>query len=193
MTVGAADIGGSGRSVGQLAADQKQLPGGAAEGEFGLLGGDEVAMHRMVAVDADAAVHVDGGVGDAVPGFGRPERRGGHLDVGGQVLGEPPGRLGQRQAQALDIDVVVGQRWATAWKLPIGRSNCSRVRAYSAVSSSARSSTPSWNARAAQRLERAQPVQHLGATDDAVGADLDAGQFELAGAAHARWSAAVSP
>ncbi len=33
-------------------------------------------------------------------------------------------------------------RCATAWNAPIGRPNCTRVRACSAVSSSARSSTP---------------------------------------------------
>ena len=31
------------------------------------------------------------------------------LDVGGQVLGQPPRGLGQRQPQALDVDVAVGQ------------------------------------------------------------------------------------
>ena len=33
-------------------------------------------------------------------------------------------------------------RCATAWNEPIGRPNCTRFRAYSAVSSSARSMTP---------------------------------------------------
>ena len=77
----------------------QQLPGGAAERELGLLGGQEVAVHRVVGVDADTAVHVHDGVRHAVAGVGRPERRGGHVDVGGQVLGEPPRRLGQRQPQ----------------------------------------------------------------------------------------------
>ena len=69
-----------------------QLRGGSAEGELGLLGRDEVAVHRMVHVDTDAAVDVDGGVRDPVTGLGGPERRGGHLDVGRQVLGQPPRR-----------------------------------------------------------------------------------------------------
>ena len=48
------------------------------------------------------------GVADAVGGVGGPELR--HLDLGGrrQRLLEPPHRLPQREAQALDVDVGVG-------------------------------------------------------------------------------------
>ena len=88
----------SGGRLGQLAADPQQLPGGAADRELRLLGGQEVAVHRVIDVDADAAVHVHGGVRDAVTGLGRPERRGAHLEVGGQILRQPPRRLRQRSA-----------------------------------------------------------------------------------------------
>ena len=50
-------------------------------------------MHRMVHIDADSAVDVHGGMGDPVPCLGRPECRGGDLDVGGQIFRQPPGRL----------------------------------------------------------------------------------------------------
>ena len=40
------------------------------------------------------------------------------------------------------------RRWETAWKVPIGRPNCSRVLAYDAVSASAPSVTPSCSAAA---------------------------------------------
>ena len=60
-------------------------------------------------VDPDAAVHVNGGVRDAVSGVGRPERGRADVDVCRQVLRQPPRRLGQRQPQGLDVDVAVGQ------------------------------------------------------------------------------------
>ena len=63
----------------------------------------------MVHVDPDAAVNVHRGVGDPVSGLGCPERRGGHLDVGGHVLRQPPGGLLQREPQPFDVDVVIGQ------------------------------------------------------------------------------------
>ena len=64
----------SGGRFGELAADPQQLPGGAADRELGLLGGQEVAVHGVIDVDADAAVHVHRGVRDAVARLGRPER-----------------------------------------------------------------------------------------------------------------------
>ena len=51
-----------GRGVGQIAADDSQGGGGAAESEFGLFGSDEVSVHQVVHVDAHAAVDVHGGV-----------------------------------------------------------------------------------------------------------------------------------
>ena len=94
---------------GKLATDPAQLPGGTAEREFDLLGGQEIPVHRVIGVDADAAVHVHDGVCHSVPGVGGPERRGGHVDFGGEIFGDPPGRLGQRQPQPLDVDIPVGQ------------------------------------------------------------------------------------
>ena len=38
-------------------------------------------MHRVVEVDPDAAMHVNGGVRHAVPGIGRPERGRADVDV----------------------------------------------------------------------------------------------------------------
>ena len=66
---------GSDGRVGQFPADDQQLPGGAAHRELGLLGGQKIPVHGVVGVDADTAVHVYGGVCDAVSGLGRPERR----------------------------------------------------------------------------------------------------------------------
>ena len=81
MTVGWTLAHGSGWRVGQLAADAQQLPGRAADRELGLLGRQEVPVHRVVGVDPDAAVHVNGGVRHAMAGIGRPERRRPDLDV----------------------------------------------------------------------------------------------------------------
>ena len=50
-----------GRCVGQVPADHPQCSRRAAEGELGLLGGHEVAVHLMVHIDADAAVQLMAG------------------------------------------------------------------------------------------------------------------------------------
>src|SRR5438093_1089331 len=42
-------------------------------------------------------------------GVGRPECRGSHLGVGGQILAQSPCGLGQCQAQSFDVDVAVRQ------------------------------------------------------------------------------------
>jgi len=67
------------------------------------------AVDRVVEVDADAAVHVNGGVRDPMPGVGRPERGRAHLDVRRQLLRQSPRRLGHRQPQSLDVDIPVGK------------------------------------------------------------------------------------
>ena len=82
---------------------------GTADRELRLLGRKEVAVHRMVGVDADAAVHVHRGVGDTVPRLCGPERGRVDVDLGGQTLGQFPCRLRDGQAQRLDVDVAVGQ------------------------------------------------------------------------------------
>ena len=85
----------SSRCVGQFTADTQQLPGGAADRELSLLGGEEVPVYGVVRVDPDAAVHVHRGVRDPVARVGRPERRRVDVDVRRQVLGQPPRCLGQ--------------------------------------------------------------------------------------------------
>ncbi len=60
-------------------------------------------------VDADTAAHMHRGMGDAMAGVGRPERSAGHVDIGGEILGQPPGGLGERGPQCLDVDIAVGQ------------------------------------------------------------------------------------
>src|SRR4051794_35081666 len=95
----------SSRGLGQLATDPEQLAGGPADGELVLLGAEEVTVHRMVDVDTDTAVHVHGRVGDPMACLGRPERGRAHLEVGGQILGDSPSGLGDRQPKALDVDV----------------------------------------------------------------------------------------
>ena len=134
----------SGRSVGQIPADDPQLRGGAAEGEFGLFGGDEVAVDLVVHIDADPTVDMHGGVGDPVAGIGGPERRGGHFHVARLVLGQPPRGLLQRQAQTLEVDVAVGKPLGDRLEASDRPVELLAGRAYSAVSSSARSNTPSW-------------------------------------------------
>jgi hypothetical protein len=52
----------------QLSAYATQLRRCAAQRELVGLGRREVPVHRMRDVDADPAVHVDGGVRDPVPG-----------------------------------------------------------------------------------------------------------------------------
>src|SRR5215469_13218099 len=55
---------------GQDGADAAELGGGAAESELEALGCDEVAVQRVVGVDAHPAVDVHGGVGDPVARVG---------------------------------------------------------------------------------------------------------------------------
>ena len=66
-------------------------------------------MHGVVDVDPNATVNVHGGVGDAMARFRRPERRGVDVDIGREILGQPPRRLRHGQPQRLDVDVAVGQ------------------------------------------------------------------------------------
>ena len=66
------------------------------EGELELLGPEEVAVQRVVDVDADAAVQVLRGVHDALAALGRPELGDATSVVGGQALDEPPGGLPAR-------------------------------------------------------------------------------------------------
>src|SRR5580693_6970318 len=105
----ASSPGGLSRGFRQFTADPTQLSGGAAERELCLFGGQEVTVHRVIGVDADAAVHVHDAVRHPVPGVGGPERRAGHVDLGGEILRDAPGPLGEGEPQPFDIDVTVGQ------------------------------------------------------------------------------------
>src|ERR1700746_2467328 len=78
-------------------------------------------MQGIGDVDPDAAVHVLAGGRDPGAGLGSPELRDPSRAVGGAAL-----------------------RCCTAWKLPMGRPNCSRPVVYSAAIRKARSDTPSW-------------------------------------------------
>ena len=42
-------------------------------------------------------------------GISRPERGGGHFDLGRQVFRQPPRGLLERQPQTLDVDVIVSE------------------------------------------------------------------------------------
>jgi hypothetical protein len=99
--------------MGDDLAEAAQLRGGAAEGELGSRGGDEVAVQRVGRVDAHPAVHVDGGVRDPVARVGGPELGAGDRRVGLGVPGpagrEQPGGLPHREPDRLDVDVGVGQ------------------------------------------------------------------------------------
>src|SRR5581483_7084527 len=106
---GAGAVTGSGRGVRQLTADAQQRRGGPAQRELGLLGSQEVPMHRMVGVNADTAVDVNNGVRHPMSCVSGPECRGGDLGVTRKILAEPPGGLGQGEPQPLDIDVAVRQ------------------------------------------------------------------------------------
>src|SRR4051794_22644624 len=65
--------------VGEVLTDDEQLGGGAAQRELGLLDPQEVAVDRVVEVDADAAVDVQAGVAELVAAFARPPLRRGDL------------------------------------------------------------------------------------------------------------------
>ena len=65
-------------------ADGAQLAVAPPSSELVVLGGQEVAVQRVVEVDADAAVDVYGGVRDPVARLGRPELRGGDLGAHGR-------------------------------------------------------------------------------------------------------------
>jgi len=128
-------------------AEAAELRRGAAEGELGPLGRREVAVHRVRHVDAHPAVNVDGRC--APPGGPRRRPR--------TWRWRPPRRPRGRQA----VRPRAARRPATSSARPPRRRyrhrrgaapppgttrsavrNCSRLRAYSAVSSSARSATP---------------------------------------------------
>ena len=173
------------RGVRQLATDLQQLPGGAAQRELGLLGGQEVAVHRVVGVDADAAMDVNDAVCHPMPGISRPECGGGDLGVGGQILAESPRRLGKCQPQALDVDVAVRQPLPD--RLEAADRAVELFTGLCVFSGQLQSSLEhaELERAVAQDIQRLDPVDDLVAADDTSTTDLDAVEPEMPDAAQA--------
>ena len=109
------------------------------------LAADEIAVHRVGHVDAHPAVHVHRGVRHPVTGLGRPELGRGHRQHRSRPAA--PGASSQAACHMVSRTASTStkasaSRCVTAWNEPIGRPNATRLFAYSAVSSSARSITP---------------------------------------------------
>src|SRR5690606_14337913 len=68
-----------GAALGQHAPEADELGSGAPERQLQLLGQQEVAVQRVVAIDADATVQVLRGVHRSLSSGGRPVLRHGHL------------------------------------------------------------------------------------------------------------------
>ena len=119
---------------------------GSADGEFGLFGGDEVPMHQMIHVDADAAVDVDGGVGDAVSRFGRPEGRGRdfHGGRGGLRTAARPACVKVRRRPLMSI--IIGQALRDGLEAADRTVELFAGAGVFGGQLGARSSTPSWKA-----------------------------------------------
>src|SRR5882757_2217793 len=174
-----------GGSVRQLATDLQQLTGGAAQRELGLLGGQEVAVHRVVGIDADAAVDVNDAVRHPMPGISGPERRGGDLGVGGQILAESPRRLGKCQPQALDVDVAVRQPLPD--RLEAADRAVELLTGLCVFGGQLQSSFQhaELERAVAQYAQRCYPVDDLVAADDTSPTDLDAVESNMPDAAQA--------
>ncbi len=69
----------------QGGAQAAELGGRTAQSELVLLGGGEISMQRVVRVDPDSAVNVDGGVRHPVPGVRGPEFGGRDLGIARQA------------------------------------------------------------------------------------------------------------
>src|SRR5207302_10956178 len=79
-----------------------------AERELELLRPQEVAMKRVVAVDAHAAVEVLRRVHDPLSAVGRPELGNGNLGARRQPLAESPHGLPRGETDGFGVDVRVG-------------------------------------------------------------------------------------
>src|SRR3984885_2256986 len=162
-----------GGGVRQLATDLQQLTGGAAECELRLLGGQKVAVHRVVGVDADAAVDVNNAVCHPMPGISRPECGGRDLGVGRQTLAESPRRLGKCQPQALGADGGAPQPLPDRLK---AADRAVELLAGLCVFSGQLQSAfqhAELERAVAQYVQRLDPVDHLVTADDTSTADLD--------------------
>src|ERR1700744_1798742 len=162
-----------GGGVRQFATDLQQLTGGAAECELRLLGGQEVAVDRVVGVDADAAVDVNDAVYHPMPGISRPECGGRDLGVGGQILAESPRRLGKCQPQALDVDV--GVRQPLPDRLEAADRAVELLAGLGVFSGQLQSAFQhaELERAVAQYVQGLDPVDHLLTADDTSTADLD--------------------
>ena len=58
----------------------------AAQGELEVLGGHEIPIQRVIAIEAHPAVYVLGGCNDARTGFGGEELGHGELSIGWETL-----------------------------------------------------------------------------------------------------------
>ena len=92
---------------GQDPAERDELAVGAPEEQLQLLGQQEVAVQRVVAVDAHAAVQVGGGVHDPLAAGRRPVLGHRHLAVGREPGGQPPRGLEHGEPDRLGVDVGV--------------------------------------------------------------------------------------
>ena len=136
------------RGVGEHAAEPLERGRRRAERELELLREQEVAVQRVVAVDADAAVQVVRGVHDALRALARP--RTWPIATCSRAGSPVSSRHAACHAVSRTASVSMyasAARWLTAWNVAIGRPNCSRVFVYSAVSSSAVAHAPDSHAR----------------------------------------------
>src|SRR5262245_4247663 len=92
---------------GEQPAEVDQLPARSPEHQLELLGQQEVAVQRVVAVDADAPVQVLGGVDDPLPAGGGPVLGDRHLAVRREARREPPGGLQHREPDGVGVDIGV--------------------------------------------------------------------------------------
>src|SRR3954452_16435915 len=90
--------------VGEELAEVAEVAAAGAEGELELLGPAVVAVQRVVAVDADAAVEVLRGAHDALAGVGGEVLGDGDLLGRGTARREVPRRLERGEADRLRVD-----------------------------------------------------------------------------------------
>ena len=143
----------------------------------GLLGVDDrvdrrgpaqVQVRVVLPGEADAAVHLDVELGAAVRGRDGQRRRDGR-GVAELVTaaGPRPGRRPTPRRLASSVATSMLAQWClTAWKVAIGRPNCSRTFAYSAAFSVHSAATP---AASAERTVRATSASSPARAGDHVG------------------------
>src|SRR5450759_4403304 len=83
----------SDRLGGQGRPQAEQLVGGSSQGQLDLLGQQEIAMQRVVAIHPYASVEVDGGVHHPLASVGGPKFRHRHRVLGRKPFSDSPCRL----------------------------------------------------------------------------------------------------